>query len=153
MSSRSAEMSFRKGLLALEERRYLEALAFFESALNLEEKSGNTAPRMKYLSYYGLSLSLAAGRTQEAVEMCERALSVEFYNPDLYLNVAKVYMAAGQRRRAHKALCQGLRIEKGHQGLITEIRRMGLRRRPLFSFLPRNHVLNRFTGSLIARIA
>ena len=153
MSSRSAEMSFRKGLQALEERRYLESLAFFESALNLEEKSGNPAPRMKYLSYYGLSLSLAAGRTQEAVEMCERALSVEFYNPDLYLNVARVYMAAGERRRAHKALCQGLRIEKGHTGLISEIRRMGLRRRPLFGFLPRNHPLNVLTGRLVARIA
>jgi len=146
-------MSFRKGLQALEERRYLESLAFFESALNLEEKSGNPAPRMKYLSYYGLSLSLAAGRTQEAVEMCERALSVEFYNPDLYLNVARVYMAAGERRRAHKALCQGLRIEKGHTGLISEIRRMGLRRRPLFGFLPRNHPINVLTGRLVARIA
>lgn len=153
MSSRSAELSFRKGLHALEERRFLESLAFFESALNLEEKSGNPAPRMKYLSYYGLSLSLAAGRTPEAIEMCERALSVEFYNPDLYLNVARVYLAAGERRRAHKALCQGLRIEKGHQGLITEIRRMGLRRRPLFSFLPRDHMLNRLTGQLVTRIA
>ena len=47
MSSRSAEMSFRKGLQALEERRFLESLAFFESALNLEEKSGNPAPRIE----------------------------------------------------------------------------------------------------------
>ena len=152
MSTRSAEMSFRKGLQALEERRYLESLAFFESSLNLEEKSGSPAPRMKFLSYYGLSLSLAAGRTQEAIEMCERALTVEFYNPDLYLNVAKVYLAAGQRRRAHKALCQGLRIEKRHPGLISELRRMGFRRPPLFKFLPRHHVLNRLTGRFTTRI-
>ena len=152
MSTRSAEMSFRKGLIALEERRYLEALAYFESSLNLEEKSGNPAPRMKYLSYYGLSLSLAAGRTHEAIEMCERALSVEFYNPDLYLNVARVYLSAGERRRAHKAICQGLRIEKGHAGLINELKRMGLRRRPVFAFLPRNHILNRFTGRITARV-
>ena len=152
MSTRSAEMSFRKGLQSLEHKRYLEGLAYFESALNLEEKSGNPAPRMKYLSYYGLSLSLAAGRTQEAIEMCERALTVEFYNPDLYLNLAKVYLASGQRRRAHKAICQGLRIEKRHLGLVNELRRMGVRRRPLFKFLPRNHVFNRVTGRLGARI-
>ncbi|HKY32321.1 MAG TPA: tetratricopeptide repeat protein [Candidatus Polarisedimenticolia bacterium] len=152
MSSRSAEMSFRKGLQALDEKRHLESLAYFESALNLEEKSGNPAPRMKYLSYYGLSLSLAAGRTQEAIEMCEKALSVEFYNPDLYLNVARVYLTAGERRRAHKALCQGLRIEKGHAGLIAEIRRMGVRRRPVFGFLPRHHVLNRLTGAFVSRL-
>jgi tetratricopeptide (TPR) repeat protein len=151
MSTRSAEMSFRKGLQALEERRHLESLAFFESALNQEERSGNTAPRMKYLSYYGLALSLAAGRTQEAIEMCERALSVEFYNPDLYLNVARVYLSAGERRRAHKALCQGLRIEKRHPGLIAELRKMGVRRKPLFTFLPRRHMLNRITGSILGR--
>ena len=151
MSTRSAEMSFRKGLQALEEKRYLDSLAFFESALNQEERSGNPAPRMKYLSYYGLALSLAAGRTQEAIEMCERALSVEFYNPDLYLNVARVYLTAGERRRAHKALCQGLRIEKRHPGLIAELRRMGVRRKPLFGFLPRRHVLNRLTGSILGR--
>jgi len=153
MSARSAEMSFRKGLQALEQRRYLEGLAYFESALNLEEQSGNPARRMKYLSFYGVSLSLAAGRTQEAIEMCEHALTVEFYNPDLYLNLAKVYLAAGQRRRAHKALCQGLRIERRHTGLLAEVRRMGLRRKPLFRFLPRGHVLNRVTGQLASRLS
>src|SRR5688572_5665970 len=151
MSTRSAEMSFRKGLQALDEMRHLDSLAYFESALHLEERSGNPAPRMKYLSYYGLSLSLAAGRTHEAIEMCERALSVEFYNPDLYLNVARVYLSAGERRRAHKALCQGLRIEKRHAGLLAEFRRMGVRRKPLFAFLPRRHVLNRLTGSILGR--
>jgi tetratricopeptide (TPR) repeat protein len=151
MSTKSAEMSFRKGLQALEEKRHLESLAYFESALNQEERSGNLAPRMKYLSYYGLALSLAAGRTHEAIEMCERALSVEFYNPDLYLNVARVYLTAGERRRAHKALCQGLRIEKGHAGLLSEIRRMGLRKRPVFGFLPRHHLLNRMSGRLVGR--
>jgi tetratricopeptide (TPR) repeat protein len=149
MSTRSAEMSFRKGLQALEEKRHLDSLAYFESALHLEERSGNPSPRMKYLSYYGLSLSLAAGRTHEAIEMCERALSVEFYNPDLYLNVARVYLSAGERRRAHKALCQGLRLEKRHTGLLAEIRRMGVRRRPVFPFLSRRHVLNRVTGRLV----
>lgn len=153
MSSRSAEMSFRKGLTALDQRRFLESLALFESALNQEERTPNPAPRMKYLSYYGLSLSLAAGRTQEAAEMCERALSVEFYNPDLYLNLARVYLAAGERRRAHRVICQGLRIEQRHPGLRAEVQKMGLRRKPLFRFLPRNHPLNRVTGRIAARMA
>ncbi len=152
MSSRSAEMSFRKGVQALDQRRYLEGLAFFESALNQEERSASPAPRMKYLSYYGVALSMAAGRSQEAIEMCERALSVEFYNPDLYHNLARVYLAAGDRRRAYKALVQGLRIERGHQGLVTEMRRLGLRRQPLFRFLSRRHPLNRVTGMLVRKV-
>ena len=151
MGARSAEMSFRKGLKALEENRHLEGLAYFEAALNLEERAGSPAPRTKYLSFYGLALALAAGRTEEATEMCERALSMEFYNPDMYLNVARVYLAAGQRRRAHKALCQGLRLEKGHSGLIAEIRKMGIRKRLSFPFLGRGHVLNRVTGKMITR--
>jgi tetratricopeptide (TPR) repeat protein len=145
-------MSFRKGLQALDGRSHLEALAYFESALNLEERSGNPAPRMKYLSYYGLALSLAAGRTEEAIEMCEKALSVEFYNPDLYLNIARVYLAADERRRAHRAICHGLRIEKRHQGLLIMLRSMGLRKRPPFRFLPRQHLLNRMGGRLISNL-
>ncbi len=152
MSTRSAEMSFRKGVKALEENRHLEALAYFEAALNQEEKSASPAPRMKYLSFYGLALSLAAGRTEEAIEMCERALSVEFYNPDLYLNAARVYLAAGQRRRAYRALCQGLRLEKGHAGLVAEFRRMGVRRRPTIPFLDRSHPLNVVVGRLASRL-
>ncbi len=151
MGARSAEMSFRKGLKALEENRHLEGLAYFEAALNLEERAGSPAPRMKYLSFYGVALALAAGRTEDAIEMCERALSMEFYNPDLYLNAARVYLAAGQRRRAYKALCQGLRLEKGHSGLIAEIRKMGIRKRLPFPFLGRGHVLNRVTGRMITR--
>lgn len=146
MNSRSAEMSFRKGVQALDRGRYLESLALFESALNLEEKNGNQTPRMKYLSYYGLSLSLAVGRTNEAIEMCERVLSVEFYNPDLYLNLARVYLSAGEKRHAFQTLCQGLRLEQGHPGLIAEIRKMGLRRRPVLPFLDRSNPLNRLLG-------
>jgi len=141
-------MSFKKGLQALDAKGYLDALAYFESALNLEEKSGNPAPRMKYLSYYGLALSLASGRTSEAIDMCERALSVEFYNPDLYLNAARVYLAMGDRKRAHRAVCQGLRIEKRHPSLIQLLKTMGMRKRPLFRFLPRTHLLNKMTGRL-----
>ena len=149
MASRSAEMSFRKGLNALDDKRYVESLAYFESALNLEERIGSGGGRrMKYLSYYGLALSFAAGRTEEAIDMCERALAVEFYNPDLYLNVARVYLAAGKLRRAHRALCQGLRIESRHPGLLEEVRKMGVRRRPIFRFLSRNNPFNRVTGRL-----
>lgn len=151
MGARSAEMSFRKGVRALEENRHLEGLAYFEAALNLEERAGSPAPRMKYLSFYGVALALAAGRTEDAIEMCERALSMEFYNPDLYLNAARVYLAAGQRRRAYKALCQGLRLEKGHSGLIAELRKMGIRKRLPFPFLGRGHVLNRVTGRIFTR--
>jgi tetratricopeptide (TPR) repeat protein len=139
-------MSFRKGVRALDRGRHLESLALFECALNLEERAGNQAPRMKYLSYYGLSLSLAVGRTQEAIEMCERVISVEFYNPDLYLNLARVYLSAGERRRAFQTLCQGLRLEQGHPDLIAEIRRMGIRRRKTIPFLSRSNPLNRVFG-------
>ena len=151
MSSRPAEMSFRKGVRALDRGRYLESLAFFESALNLEERFGNQTPRMRYLSYYGLSLSLAVGRTQEAIEMCERVLAVEFYNPDLYHNLARVYLSAGERHRAFQTLCQGLRLEQTHPGLISEVRKMGIRRRPVLSFLGRSNPVNRLFGRMAAR--
>ncbi|MFQ5700670.1 MAG: tetratricopeptide repeat protein [Acidobacteriota bacterium] len=153
MAFRPAEMSFQKGLRALEARRYLEGLAYFESALNLEERMGiSSAGRVRYLSYYGLALSLAAGRTEDAIEMCKRAVAVEFYNPDLYLNLARVYLSAGELRKAHRATVRGLHLEGRHPGLLAIRKRMGMRRRPAFTFLPRRHVLNRLTGKLATRL-
>jgi len=77
---------------------------------------------------------------------------VEFYNPDLYFNVARVYLAAGQRRKAWRAVCQGLRLEKRHSGLLGIMREMGVRRRPMIRFLPRNHLVNRLMGGFTSRV-
>ena len=48
---------------------------------------------------------------------------------------------------------RGLRLNPRHAGLIGEIRRLGLRRKPVVQFFSRSHPVNRILGRLRGRLA
>jgi tetratricopeptide (TPR) repeat protein len=152
MSERLSENSFRKGLEAVGKRDFLEALAYFEASMQLVRREGGAPPPMKYLSYYGLCLAMSGNRLRQALELCEGAVEAEFYNPDLYLNLGRVYLRTGDRGRAFEALVRGLQLNPRHTGLIRQIRRLGVRRAPILRFLSRSHPVNRILGRLWPRV-
>ncbi len=148
MKRGASRKTFHKGLDAIASGLFLEALAYFEAAMQIETRAGGRAP-MPYVSYYGLSLAMVSGgKVNEAREICERAVRVEFFNPDLYLNLARVCVRAGDRQAAFGALVGGLKLNPRHAGLIREIRRMGIRRQPTVPFLDRASGVNRMLGRL-----
>jgi len=149
MLFRAAEESFRKGLEALEREPGKKALALFEAAIELDRRLGAARPQARYLSYYGLCLALGAHRVVEGLRFCREAKDLEFFNPDLYCNLGRVLLAAGRRRDAYEALCQGYRLEPAHPGIRRELGAMGKRRRPVLPFLDRGNAVNR----ILARIA
>jgi len=142
----SAENSYRDGRLALEEGRKREALAYFEAALELERRLGESGPQPRYLSFYGLCLGLFHRRLREGIEFCRKATSMEPFDPDLNHNLGRVYMAAGQRKKAREILLKGLRMQPDHAAIRMELGRMGMRKRPAIPFLSRNHPLNVYLG-------
>lgn len=144
----AAEKRFRRGMEALESSRGIEALALFEAAIEIERRLGSGRPQARYLSYYGLCLALESGRMREGAEFCRQAIALEFYNPELYLNLSRVMLAAGRRRDAHDALRKGLALQPGHPGIHRELARMGVRRRPILRFLSRAHPVNVLLGRL-----
>lgn len=152
MPSPSADNSFHKGMAALKTGDTLEALAYFEAAVLRDRQINPQRPTMRYLSYYGLALGLATGRREEAIRLCKQAAGAEFYNPELLLNLGRVALDAGDRRTAFDAFRQGLALHDGHPELRAQIRRLGIRRRPLFGFLKRNHPVNRLAGQLRLRL-
>ena len=152
MSERLSENSFRKGLEAVSKREFLEAMAYFEASMQLVRREGGTQPPMKYLSYYGLCLAMSGTRLRQALELCQGAVEAEFYNPDLYLNLGRVYLRAGDRGRAFETLLRGLQLNPRHSGLIRQIRHLGVRRRPVVGFLSRNHPVNRILGRVWPRV-
>ena len=147
MTRSASRRTFGKGLNAVGRARYLEALAYFEAAMQIEARSGARAP-MRYLSYYGLCLAMVSRRIDAARQICERAVRAEFFNPDLYLNLGRVCARGGDRQAAFSALVRGLHLNPRHGGLIREIRRMGIRRRPVVQFLNRGNPVNRVLGRL-----
>jgi len=143
-----SERSFSRGLDALAEGKKLEALAFFEASIKLEESTPNVARRVRYTSYYGYCLALALGRTRDGLSICRRAAASEFFSPEILLNLARVHLLMSQRREAWDVLMKGLSLDPDHEGLRGELRRMGIRRRPAIPFLERRHPLNKVAGRM-----
>lgn len=152
MPLQGAEQFFRKGVARLGEARAAEAARDFLSAMQLEREHGVRRPEMRYLSFYGLSLALAHGSLREAIVACETALGRQPENPDLHLNLARVYLLAGKPARALQAAAGGLRRDPSHRELRALVRACERRRRPPLRFLTRDHPVNRVLGRLRASL-
>lgn len=133
------------GVQSLAEGDIGEALLAFKGALFLRPDYPS------YMSYAGLCMALSGYQPREALDLCQSAVRREFYRPELYLNLGRALLAVGNPRKAHKAFVQGLVLDREHAALGAELKRMGLRRRPILPFLGRRHVLNRWLGKLLRR--
>ena len=143
-----AEKSYSKGVDSVSKGDFLSGLAYFEAAIELAKKVEKIAPPPKYLSFYGLCLALVSTKSQTALELCESAVAVEFYNPDLFHNLARVHLRMGRRDRAYPVLLRGLQLHPGHRGILSDLRSLGIRRRPILPFLSRGNPVNRLLGSV-----
>ena len=148
MTILDAERRFREGLVALVEARHVDAAVYFEEAMRAERSRGVTRQQMRYLSYYGLSTALNAGPTTEAVRACEVAARRDSFNPDLLLNLGKVYMLAGQRSKALSVFERGLKIDPNHKGLCSAVHRTNRRRPNVLPWLSRGHPVNYWLGRM-----
>lgn len=95
------------------------------------------------LSFFGLCIALV--RKQQiklAIELCRRAIELEFYNPDHYANLARVYNAAGNRKKAVDAAEQGLKLHPEDEYLTNVRASLGVRAAPPLPFLDRANPIN-----------
>jgi tetratricopeptide (TPR) repeat protein len=144
----SAENQFRQGLVALVDGDPNTAAERFHSAIQIERQRHARRPQMRYLSYYGLSLALAHGPTQESILACETAARRDFFNPDLLLNLGKVYALAGLTTRALSTFERGLALAPSSPSLRAELGKLD-RRQPLpIGWLARSNPANRALGRM-----
>jgi tetratricopeptide (TPR) repeat protein len=144
----SAENSFRKGLVAMVEGDPATAATHFQSAILIERQHGVTRPQMRYLSYYGLSLAQSHSATPEAIQACETAARRDFFNPDLLLNLGRVYVLAGKTSKALSTFERGLAMAPGHKVLRAERGKFDRRQAPPLSVVSRQHPLNKLLGRM-----
>lgn len=125
------------------------ALPYFRRA---HDRNSNDA---RVRSYYGLCLGLSERCFEESVELCQSAAKQEFFNPELYLNLSKLYLGFGFKSEGIRYLRRGLMIDPGNVALAGLLRDLGDRLSPVIGFLPRRHPVNRWLGTarsiLIAR--
>lgn len=134
----------RKGERALKNGDTLVALLQFEMAHAIDP-----LPSVKAK----LAFCLAKERRQykQAMALCREALQAEPDNPDHYYQLSRIYLIAGQKRQALKSLRKGLKFKR-YQPIIDELIRLGARKTPVFSSLPREHIINRSAGILLAKL-
>ena len=148
----AAENCFKKGLVALAEGRPAEASAMFEAAMVIERERSVSRPQMRYLSYYGLSLAQTKRPTRQAIKACETAANVDFFSPDLLLNLGKVYLLAGKTTKALATWERGARIAPNYKAIRLELQKADRRSLPPIAALRRSHPLNRLLGKLRAQV-
>jgi len=136
----SAEEYFQRGQGALAESQLPAALENFRAAHRIDPSS----PRFR--SYLGLVVGLSERRFDKALELCRSAAKEEFFNPELYLNLARVHLTFGFKSEGIRYLRRALMIAPAHDATIAELNRLGLRRRPALGFLRRGNLFNRLAG-------
>ena len=132
-----------EAIAAAREEDFLRALTLFLDVYGGDEKSSKRTPKEgKGLSFFGLSLALVRKEMKPAIDLCRRAIELEFYNGDHYANLARVYAAAGNRKKAIETAEQGLKLAPDHDYLIAVRKSFGVRSEPYVPFLTRRNPIN-----------
>jgi len=147
----SLEDGLSLGYAYVKEANYKEALTCFRPVMAAYEDDPSSEVPAKLLSYFGLALALGENRINEAVTYCTTAVKKEFYHPELYVNLARVYLKANRRYKAVNVLFKGLKVDGEDPGILSELHKLGIRSKPVFSFLHRGHMVNKHLGLLMSR--
>src|SRR5687767_14247489 len=132
--------------LAIEATRdndYLKALTTFIEIYGTESSPPIQSPKdASGLSFFGLCLALVRKQYKAGVDLCKRAIDLEFYNGDHYANLARVYMASNTRKKAVETANQGLKLVPDHEYLMEVREQLGVRSRPPVPILDRSNPIN-----------
>ncbi len=133
---------FRKAIALLRDGHPHQALHYMRRAVELEEQNPY------YISYLGLMTARAEHKWADGEALCREAIQMRRNEPQLYLNLAEVYLAAGRREDAAEVLVRGIKNARRDFRLRLALSRISERRRPVIPFLRRSHFLNRQLGLL-----
>ena len=140
MDDAGPKTDFLKGKALFAEGKLSDACKYFYKSYTADR--GNP----EFLSYYGVSVALGKGEIKLGLELCTRAIKMEFYRPEFYVNLAKVYDASGNKKGAITALTKGAKYETKGEDIHDMLVELGFRKRPILPFLRRANVFNKTLG-------
>ena len=134
----------------------------FESALKTLDKGLTEHPlNAPLLSYYGYLEATVNKNYKRGIGLCKTAVDIieeeskekgslrhRGIDAVLYLHLGRTYLAGGNKKAAVKAFKRGLEADPEDPYLLSEVRRIGIRRKPFFPFLKRSNPINIYIGKL-----
>lgn len=136
---------FMTGVRMLYACRYQDALQHFQEASMLEPNAKG------YLSYLGLATAHAQRKFADAEQLCRRAIEAEYHRPEHYFNLGEVFFLSGRKPDAIKCYNQALSWNPGYEPAQDALRKLGVRKPPVLSILPRSHPVNVLLGKTLRR--
>jgi len=122
---------------------YLRAYTLFLDIYGTEDPPPvSVAKSAEGLSYFGLCLALVQKKFKPAIDLCRRAIELQFYSGEHYANLTRVYVAAGNRKKALETIDAGLKLMPDDDSLLAVRKSLGVRARPAVPFLDRSHPIN-----------
>lgn len=128
---------------ATQEEDYLRGLTIFLDTYGTEDVPAiQNSKSAQGLSYFGLCVALVRKEYKHAIDLCRRAIDLEFYNADHYANLGRIYLVMGNRKKALETVESGLRLNMNHERLRAVRRMIGIRSKPALPFLDRANPIN-----------
>lgn len=134
-----------------------------EGALRTLDKGLTEHPlNAPLLSYYGYLDATLNKKYDRGIDLCKTAIDIieeesrenrslrhKGFHAVLYLHLGRSYLAGGNKKAAVKAFKRGLEADPEDPYLLSEVRRIGTRRKPFFPFLNRSNPVNKYIGKLL----
>ena len=140
-SPSAADDLFDQGLALFQRQSHAAARDRFQAA-NIAEPD-----HARSRSYLGVCVAISERHFEEAIALCTSASKQEFYNPEVYLNLARVYLHFGFKAEGRRYLLRGQMIDPANEELHQALANLGQRVEPVLRFLPRGHFVNRLLGT------
>ncbi len=102
------------------------------------------------MSYYGMCRAFYLRETRDGLEICKEAVKKEMFRSDVYLNLGKIYLHRGTKGKAYDAFMKGLKLDKNNKKIEKELKKMGIRKKPVLPFLDRSNFFNKWLGIIRA---
>jgi hypothetical protein len=97
-------------------------------------------------SYLGYGLARYRNDISAGLALARYSTESRFFEPENFLNLARIEFLGGDRRSAYRSCKQGLKLDPRQADLHRFLKIMGRRREPAVAFLPREHAVNRALG-------
>lgn len=134
----------KEGIAALEAGQPKRALEHLEAAAQLDESADLLS---------SLAVCLAAVRQDFATaeRLCREAIEDDPRNSLHYLNFGRVLLLADRKAEAIRTFRNGL-LRQSNPKIKQELQRLGLRKYPVITSLPREHLINRILGKILSSL-